>query len=64
MGCDAGYRLPGSDASDDESGTRLLSENGTGMRIVDDAFKPFLLPGTTARYRRESGDDILSDPAI
>jgi hypothetical protein len=44
LGRDASDRLPGSDASDDESRTRLLPENGTGMRIIDDAFQSFLLP--------------------
>ena len=64
LGRDAGYRLSGSDASDDERGTRLLSEDGAGMRIIHDAVQSFLLPGTAAQYRRESGNYLLSDPAI
>jgi hypothetical protein len=48
LGGDAGYRLLSSDASDDESRTRLLPENGTGMRIIHDAFQSFVLPAPSA----------------
>lgn len=64
LGCNPGYRLFGSDAPDDQGGARLLPEDGAGVRIVNDAFQPFLLSGTKTRYSRQSGINIFSDPAI
>jgi hypothetical protein len=60
LGRDPGDRVPGSDACNDTGGARLLPEDGTGMRIVDDAIQPFLLPSSTARDIFYSGIDLFS----
>jgi hypothetical protein len=42
----------------------MLPQNGTAMRFVGDAVKPLLLPGTSARERCESGNDLFSDTFV
>lgn len=64
LGRDAGHRLPGSVTSDDEGRTRLLPENGTGVRIIHDAFQSFLLPWSSERHCRESSGYLLANETV
>ena len=48
VGRDASNRLLSANASADTGGARVLPQNGAAMRFVSDAFKPLLLPGTSA----------------